>query len=753
MASETNPREKAYDMQDVGVTAVLSDPLLTGDYDSQEATKLMEEFWKAYYDKTKWDEKFDMEETFYIGDREIGNIYTEAADKDARTVFKLMFMLSEAEVDLNIPEAIFKAVDQADEEAVKNLQAQCDYTLRSNDMDKINSFAERECKKYGTVIYKVLWNPNFVGAGFRGRVEIVRIHPKNILVAPGTTDMDKCDVIYHVENETLGRCIRKYGDIAKHLVGHGQPALSYWDDLGKKSLRNVNKTMDVDANPNIYMHGANHPLNKFVIVERWYIDDDGDVGMQVFSGRLIISRMPKFYYRRKTDPDTGEFVYDEDGNTIPEDVELVPYDYKTWIAVQSPDIETRPEEVIKIWKDTQLKRYVPKDLPFVFQYNIPRSKCIWGISNSEILYDSEQSMKKMWMKHEERMLNGTTKIAYQKESEEEAALLINNADQQLLPMNDPAGGIREINLLANDQMVLNTFQMLRDLAQHQVGISNVQRGFNENDATSGKMVEALIQQSSQTLNVKSNEKHIAYKRIYKLVCGFLLCFSDGTRPHRIETGVKPSYGKFNRYNLLKYNIETEEWIYPDIDIEISEEQPFPRSSVSIYNNTIQLAAGGFFTPLPQNVLVWKLLDKLRFPNADMILANLQDQVGQAQQQQQMMQQAQSTDGAPTEAPETQAPEVAASPEGLPAPAPEAGAAIAVSPEGEHQGTEAAPIEGQSVEGQSTEVQPQGEEVLSEEQVMAILQILPPSIREHFLSLPPEQQEAIMQGDTLKSQEA
>lgn len=781
---------KAYDMQDVGVTEILTDPLASQSYDSQEATKLMEEFWKAYYDKTKWDEKFDMEETFYIGDREIGNIYTDSADKDARTVFKLMFMLSEAEVDLNIPEALFKAVDEADEEAIKELQAQCDYTLRSNDMDKINSYAERECKKYGTVIYKVLWNPNYVGAGFRGRVEIVRIHPKNILIAPGTTDIDKCDVIYHVENETLGRCIRRYGDIAKLLIGHGQPALSYWDDLGKKTLRNVNKTMDVDANPNIYMHGANHPLNKFVIVERWYIDDEGDVGMQVFSGRLILQRMPKFYYRRKTDPDTGELIYDENGNTIPIDIELVPYDYKTYVAVQSPEVETKPEEVIKMWKNTQLKRYVPKQLPFVFQYNIPRSKCPWGISNSEILYDSEQSMKKMWMKHEERMLNGTTKIAYQKESEEEAALLINNADQQLLPMNDPAGGIREINLLANDAMVLQTFQLLRDLSQHQVGITNVQRGFNENDATSGKMVEALIQQSSQTLSVKSNEKHIAYKKLYRLICDFLLCFSDGTRPHRIDTGVKPVYGKFNRYNLLKYNIETEEWIYPDIDIEISEEQPFPRGSVAIYNNTIQLAAGGFFNPTPANVMVWKLLSKLRFPNADMILTGIQEQMKQAEaQMQEQAAAAMGGGGAPTpegtppgggEQPPAAPPEgeaapaVAASPEGMPAPAPEAGAAAAVDQQGQHQGTEPQPETtpqgsvppevqqalspqpqgGQPEQQEQIGVEGESEgEVLTKDQVLAILQILPPQFREHFLSLPKEQQEAIMQGEGLNSQEA
>jgi hypothetical protein len=719
----------AFDKNDVGVTDIVTDPLESESYDSTEASRLMEEFWKAYYDKTKWDEKFDMEETFYIGDREIGNIYTDSADTDARTVFKLMFMLSEAEVDLTIPEAVFKAVDEDDEEAVRELQAQCDYTLRSNDMEKINSYAERECKKYGTVIYKVLWNPNFIGAGFRGRVEIERIHPKNILIAPGTTDIDKCDVIYHVENVTLGRCIRKYGEIAKMLVGHGQPALSYWDDLGKKMLRNVNKTLDVDSNPNIYMHGANHPLNKFVVVERWYIDEEGDVGVQIFSGRLILSRMPKFYYRRKTDPNTGELLYDKNGNTIPENIELVPKDYKTWIRVQSPGVDEKPKKVVKLLKGTKMKRYIPTQLPFVFQYNIPRSKCPWGISNSEILWDSEQSMKKMWMKHEERMINGTTKIAYQKDSEEEAALLINNADQQLLPMTDPAGGIREINLLANDQMVLNTFQLLRDLSQHQVGITNIQRGFNENDATSGKMVEALIQQSSQTLNVKSNEKHIAYKKIYKLICDFLICFSDGTRPHRIDTGVKPEYGKFNRYNLLKYDIESEEWVYPDIDIEISEEQPFPRTSVSIYNNTIQLAAGGFFEPTPSNVMVWTLLQKLKFPNAKVILESLKDQVGQAQEQAaEQMQMGSAMEGqAPTE--EQAQAEGDTPEEGTEAtpPAPESGAAAARPETGETQG----------------DTEPEG---LTEEQIMAILNILPKKYREHFLSLSEEEQEAIMRGN-------
>ena len=714
--------DRVSDLNDVGVTDIITDPLLTSEnYDGTEATRLGEEFWKAYYDKTKWDQKFDQEETFYIGDREIGNIYTDSADKDARTVFKLMFMLSEAEIDLDIPEAVFKAVDENDEEAVKALQAHTDYVLRSNDMDKINSYAERECKKYGTTIYKVLWNPNFIGAGFRGRVEIVRIHPKNILIAPGTTDIDKCDVIYHVENETLGSCIRRYGEIAKLLVGHGQPALSYWDDLGKKSLRNVNKTADMDSNPNIYMHGANHPLNKFVVVERWYIDEEGDVGVQVFSGRLILMRMPKFFYRREIDPDTGELVLDKNGNTIPVDLELVPYDYKTWIRVQDPGVETKPQEAVKFLKETQLRRYVPHQLPFVFQYNIPRSKCPWGISNSEILYDSEQALKKMWMKHEERMLNGTTKIAYQKDSEEEAALLINNADQQLLPMKDPANGIREINLLANDQMVVNTFQLLKDMAQQQVGITNVQQGINENEATSGKMVQALIQQSSVKLNVKSNEKHIAYKKIYKLVSDFLLCFSDGTRPHRIDTGVKPVYGKFNRYDLLKWNVETEEWIYPDIDISITQERPFPKSSIDIYNNAIQLAAGGFFVPSPPNVLLWKLLSKLRFPNADTILVDIQEQLKQMPPEAGAL--------PPGTPPPEGAPPEAAPPEAAP-PAPPAEAAPPAAPPPAEATPAAAPA-----------VAPATPEVSIEE----VIKQLPPEVRKYFEGLPPEQKQAILSG--------
>lgn len=671
------------------------------DDDSEEATKLNQEFWLAYSDKQQWDDKFDKEETFYMGDREIGNIFSENADTDARTVFKLMYLLSEAEVDLNIPDAIFKAVEEADEEAVKNLQAQCEYTLRSNDVQRINSYAERECKKYGTVIYKVVWNPHFKGAGFTGHVEIVKVHPKNIILATGTTDVDKCDVIYHTENETLARCIRKYGDRAKLLPGYGQVALSQWDDLGKIRDSNVNKTLDVNPDANIYMHSSNHPQAKYVVIERWYIDDEGDVGLQVFSGNLILARFPKFYYRRKVNPETGELVLDKKGNTIPDDIELVPYDYKIWTEVQDlSDPEPRSEEIVKLRKNMQMKRYIPKGLPFVFQYNVPRSKCPWGISNSEILWDSEQAMKKMWMKHEERMLNGTTKIAYQKDTEEEAALMINNSDQQLLPMKDPVGGLREINLLANDQMVVNTFQLLKDLAQQQVGITNVQQGFNENDATSGKMVEALIQQSQQKLNVKSNEKHIAYKRLYKLICDFLLCFSDGTRPYRRDSGVKAQYGKFNRYDMVKWDVESEEWIYPDIDIEISEEQAFPRTQVAVYNNTIQLAAGGFFLPTPQNILVWKLLSKLRFPNADMILQSLEEMMQQQPQMQPGMEQGMAEQGQPT---------------------PEGGQP---TPEGK------APQEGQ---------------MNPDAQLQSVLEQLPPEIKAQFEQLSPDVQQEIMQG--------
>jgi hypothetical protein len=271
-----------------------------------------------------------------------------------------------------------------------------------------------------------------------------------------------------------------------------------------------------------------------------------------------------------------------------------------------------------------------------------------GISDVERTADFEETMKKMIYKHEEKVLNGTTKILYNKDMEEEAAALLDNDELTVIPVKD-VNNFKAVDFKDNGQEALEFYSFISDQLQYMIGITSVWQGINKGESQSGKMTDSLINQTAEKISIKANEKNIAYKRIYQVLCDFILCFSDGDRPYRIDSKFQPEYGKFNKLDMVKLDSSGHP-LWMGYDIEISAEPSMNKNREALIQQVTEIANGGFLQPTPQNLLVWKLLQKLNFPNAESILQTLQQQVdqqmameqAQIQQQQQVEQQTQNS---------------------------------------------------------------------------------------------------------------
>jgi hypothetical protein len=597
---------------------------------TRKASVLTEEFESAMKEKQPWDDKFDREEKIYTGNRTFGNTYSAKSTDDARTPIRISQAIIEAQIDLNIPEAVFKPISEDDEESVRKLQAEADYTIRSSDLDEINSTAEREVKKHGITVYKVLWDFNYIGPGFRGKPEIITIHPKNIAWAAGTTDKNKCPVWYHIENITLQECIRKYGDIARKLPEYGLCADMKYDSVGNGKGSNVNNTNDVNSDVDLFTQQKNNTLSKYAIVEKWYLDEGDEVCMTVFSDKLILLEKPKFYHRRKFNPETGEFEFDKDGNEVFLDSETVTDGYTTEEEITDENGKKVKVPKVKIPKDTEIPYYYPKgykSLPFIIQNNIPRSKSIVGISDIERTADFEETMKKMVYKHEEKILKGTTKILYNDQLEQEAAQMIDNDELTVIGVKD-VNNFKPIDFKDNGREALEFYQFISEQLQYMIGVTSVWQGINKGESSSGKMTDSLINQTAEKISIKANEKNIAYKRIYQLLCDFILCFSDGNRPYRIDSKLKPEYGTFNKLDMVRMDASGNP-MWTGYDIEISTEPAMNRNRDQLIKQITEMAP--YYVATPENLLIWKLLQKANFPNSESVIQTLQEQLDQQMQ--------------------------------------------------------------------------------------------------------------------------
>jgi hypothetical protein len=591
-----------------------------------EATALMDEYLYAEKEKQPWNDKFDHEEKIYVGNRKFGNTRESSASDDARTPIRISQSIIEAQIDLNIPEAVFKPIAQDDEEAVKKLQAEADYTVRSSDLDEVNSSSERVVKKHGIACYKILWDFNYQGPGFRGRPEIIEVHPKNILWAAGTTDKNKWRCAYHVENLTLQECKGKYGKIASKLPDYGLCADLKYDFVGNNNGSTINNTNDPNAQIDLLTVQKNNPMAKYAIIEKWYLDDDDELCLTVFSDKLILLKKPKFYHRRKYDAEKEQYVFDKKGNETFEDTFTLEEDYLSY----SKEI---PET--KIPKGTEIPYYYPKgpkSIPIVIQNNIPRSKSMVGISDIERTADFEETMKKMIYKHEEKILNGTTKVLYNKDQEEEAAAMLDNDELTVIGVKD-VNNFKPVDFKDSGREALEFYSFISDQLQYMIGITSVWQGINKGESQSGKMTDSLINQTAEKITIKANQKNIAYKHIYKLLCDFILCFSDGDRPYRIDSKFQPEYGLFNKLDMVRID-KSGNPIWVGYDVEISAEPAMNKNREALMQQIVELSTGGFLQPTPQNLLVWKLLNKMNFPNSESILQTLQEQVDQQMQMEQ-----------------------------------------------------------------------------------------------------------------------
>jgi hypothetical protein len=104
---------------------------------------------------------------------------------------------------------------------------------------------------------------------------------------------------------------------------------------------------------------SNEKTKKLSVVEAWYKDSDGDVGLLTWVGDTILREQPKFFYKR-----------DSKGNVI---------EYE---EVKLPSGET-----------VQVKCHVPDYFPFAIWNNIPREKSARGLADPYITLTQQEGIR------------------------------------------------------------------------------------------------------------------------------------------------------------------------------------------------------------------------------------------------------------------------------------------------------------------------------------------------------------------------
>ena len=625
----------------------------------------------------------------YVSDR-----YPETnSPEPARQVVNLVFQLIESQIDINLPVPAVEPTEEEDEAERRNMiEGQLAYMAGDTNLRRINSENERITKKNGLAYFKVGWNPDFKAHTYRGRIETTNPHPGNIVLQPGVTKIRDMDYLFHIENRTIDYICRQYGEeyreqIEAENLEYGQ--LDYFNS-GTDSY-------------------SNEKTKKLSIVEAWYKDKDGDVGVLTWVGDIILRDQPKFFYKR-----------DESG-------EVIEYD--------EIDIPQLDEEGNLLGTETvQVRCHTPSYFPFVPWYNIPREKSARGLADPYVIFDQQEGIKKLLSIEEEKHMKGTTKIFVRKGSSAEHK--ITNSVSQIIVTEDPINDVITKDLKTPDNSLKDLYFIYTQAAKDALGITEASQGRTDRGKElSGRALEILAANTQGRLGVKQDEKDIAYTELYRMWYDFLLAFADHRMPYRTDGQYnKPVYGYWDKSKLIKQD-DAGEWYYPEFDIFVQAESALPKDKRFILDLANQ--AGQRI----DNVEYWMLMESIGVPNASAIL-EMEQQKLQAQPPPGAM-----PGGMPPGAP--QPPEMAGN---IP-PMPEMQNALPAPPQEPMQG-ELPPDVAQLIQQLPPDIQQQLLSMPPEQQAAFLMQLLqqgeqpqpqaPPEIEQVLAQLPPELQAQFMQ---------
>jgi len=543
------------------------------------------------WDRQYHDEDAGKDTTIYMSNK-------SKAEEELDSNVNITMQLIEGSIDITVPKPAVSAIESADGmENRKMIEGILTYMSEGAGLQRIVSENERITKKNGFSVMKIMFDPDYNGRTYKGRIETTNPHPVNFVPQPGIGHVEDMDYCFQIDNKTIDYVCRTYGEEFRKDLELESAEYIGLEDFGEEQKQKTD--------------------NMVSVIECWYRDEDGEIGLITWADDTILRDLPKFYYPRDKN---GEI---EDAEMV--DIE-VPREQPIQLDQQGNEVLTmQPQEPQSI--TVEVERKVPKRFPFVLWYNIPKEKSVYGISDCQIIKRQQESIKRMITKEERKQNKGTTKIFTRKG----AGLVgkLKDAESQIIETDDPTGDVRVVDIKTPSNGIYELYGLQLQAAKDLVGVTEASQGRSDTSNMSGKALETLSANTAARLSIKTNEKYMAFRELYSLMYEFIIAYYDDKVPFRVEGAAEVEYGYFDKSKLLKQDIAGE-YYYPEFDIYINADAGMAKDK----NFMIQIADKAMATGAADAIDYWTIMDSINMPNASFILERARERLKMQQQAEQ-----------------------------------------------------------------------------------------------------------------------
>ena len=507
-----------------------------------------------------------------------------AAVRNASLVRNMTFELIETQISSQTPQPRVTPCHPTEhtERNARAVEAMIEGEMRRLKFQYLNDEDERLTYVLGGAYYLIEWD------GEHGRMAVRLLHPRQVLPEPGVYDPDEMQYIFVRFADSAMQLRQKYGC-----------ALEGLDDE------------DEVEHTACYFRNAK-----------------GGIGLIRFSGEEILEEYEDYQRRqiRVCAACAAQLGAGEEecacGHTksvlkaVTE--ESVPYQM---ILGDGTVLTTRDER----GQETLLPGCAPDVMPLVVRKNVSIPFSVLGDSDCDKIRDLQMAYNKLASKVEEKLLKGGSVLTVgwgtriETTDEELKVVRVRDAGEKALL------GVLNLEVsIAQDLAVLDGYY---EQARSTLGVTDSYQGKKDPTATSGVAKRIAVQQAAGRLESKRVMKDAAYAQLFRRMFLFMLCYCDAPKAYVTASarGTREEV-RFNRYEfLVKQPDGSFKW---DLEylFDTDSSASMARDRAAMWAQVQESYAGGAFgdpKELATRLLLWRQLERLNYPNAGFVIAQME----------------------------------------------------------------------------------------------------------------------------------
>lgn len=516
---------------------------------------------------------------------------------------KMAFELVENKVNAHIPAPKMSPRYHSDLVPVNATEALIKY-----EMDKMLSEETHDESEHNTLIdsttwFKVSWDP-FESTHERSGMPIVEVCPiDTVYPQPGVTNYKKLEYIFERRKMTIAQI----QDMYNRGVNSGE-----------------NDMMEIIE---CYYLNANRHVGKFAWVESdlMVLANDVEWGMR---RRRECQECKTIVPIADECPTCGSKNLKYVGvkeQRLTEPLAFITNPYRSGESANEAEDENKVSNEIPA--GTVIPFYLIRQLPFIPKRTIKMPNSIYGISEVDLLLETQDSVNKFLNKAERKSMGSKTYVTKMKDTR------IDDEDSEVtfveVESSDQGAAIQVKQVIADINEELIMAQTLYANSKSTTGVTDTDQGKYDPSARSGKAKQTQIMASQERQEAPKTQRNTAYAGVYELIFKYLLAFSDEERSFvKLMPDGSTREEVWSKYMFLNKDKDGNYYYRDDFAWSVDDASEITQDRMAMwqlidndFNNGVM---GSEVDPIRALRMYWHMKDQYGYPTAKFAIAFLDE---------------------------------------------------------------------------------------------------------------------------------